>query len=157
MPFAPLHLYTLILHLTWPLSPTSPSPLPSLPRFQRKLSPPLLPYPSFCQLYLNQLSLPPTTFLCPGHENLGRGGNSLLLSSSLIPPVNSPPPSAFLTPPVEEILHDGHEASHLTEDQAAMFAGPELGQHSVQHFKLASGTIKLRPTMCTYRHYIVGY
>lgn len=46
--------------------------------------------------------------------------------------------------PIEEVLHDGHERSHLTEDETAMISGLELGQHPIQHLKLARGSIQLR-------------
>ena len=54
-----------------------------------------------------------------------------------------PSPPSLLTSPVKVVLHDGHEGGHLTEDQHTMARHLELGQHPVQHLKLARRTVQL--------------
>ena len=45
-------------------------------------------------------------------------------------------PEIFVSPPVEIILQDGHELSHLTEQQDSVTCALQLRENSVQQLKL---------------------
>ena len=50
-------------------------------------------------------------------------------------------PSCTHTSPVEEVLHDGHEGGHLTEDEHAVVGSSKLWQHPVKNLKLSRSSV----------------
>lgn len=57
-------------------------------------------------------------------------------------------PPHTLTPVVEIVLQDGHDGSHLTEEEHSMVCRVQLGQDSVQQLKLTGSSEQVGTETC---------